>query len=180
MFKQERRVGLARIGWLELDGLKVKTPFIIDYLDKPEIVDKIDFGIAPTVLKEIDKHRFEILGSKDENLIVATGLSVLSPRKLVETLLELRMSSFKPLYAVALAEPVNIPLLLYLGVDIFDNILAIAKAYRGIYFTEFGEVELSKLKELPCNCPVCLDKSPDDLDAKDVARHNTLVMQKVL
>ncbi len=173
MFRQERRLGFARIG--EFRGFK--TPLIIDYLNKPEFIEDIDFGIAPTVLKDLDEDRFEVLKSKDENVIVATGLSTLSPKDVVRHVYNLRVSSFKPLYTVALATPLNIPLLYYMGVDIFDNIIAIAKGYQGIYMTEFGEIDADKIKEVTCFCPSCLN---NDFSEEGLAKHNTYVMKKVL
>lgn len=177
MFRQERRFGFARVGFLELQGKKYKTPLLIDFTEKPEIVDLMDFGKAPTVLKEFDEYRFEILKSKDENFIIATGLSTLSPKDLVEYVYNLRVSSYKPLYAVALAKPINIPLLYYMGVDIFDNILAIIKAYEGVYMTEFDEIDADRLKEVVCSCPSCQN---GDFSEEGLARHNTFVMKKVL
>ncbi|WP_457550848.1 archaeosine synthase subunit alpha [Archaeoglobus sp.] len=176
MFRQERRLGFARIGYIELEG-KYRTPLLIDYLEKPKILECIDFGKAPTVLEEIDKKRFEVLRSKDENFVIATGLSTLNPKKLVEYIYKLRTSTYKPLYTVALAKPSNIPLLFYMGVDIFDNILAIVKGYQGIYMTEFEEIDADKVKEPMCCCPSCVN---GDFSEEGLAKHNTFVMKRVL
>jgi archaeosine synthase len=177
MFRQERRLGYARIGFVEVDGERYRTPLLIDYTKKPKIVDIMDFGKAPTVLEIIDRKRFEILGSKDRNFIILTGLSTLKPKELVEYIHKLRLSTYKPIYAVALATPLNLPLLYYMGIDIFDNILAIVKAYQGIYMTEFFEFNVESLKEPMCSCPVCLEQ---DFSFEGLAKHNTYVMKKVL
>ncbi len=174
MFRQERRFGFARVGII---NNKYKIPLIINYLEKPEILKQMDFGKAPTVLEEIDKMRFEVLKSKDENFIIATGLSTLNPKKLVEYIYKLRTSTYKPLYTVALATPLNIPLLYYMGVDIFDNIIAIVKGYQGIYMTEFDEIDADRIKEPICCCPSCANC---DFSEEGLARHNTFVMNKVL
>ncbi len=183
MISLEKRDGLARVGKLEVDGIAFEAPLMIDFLRKSEfkeLIDKIDFGKAPYVLKEIDPKRFEVLKSKDENFIVVTGLSVLSPRKLVETLIELRTGSFKPLYTPALATPKNLPLLVYFGVDIVDNILPIFKAYEGIYMLENCEFELKSLRSLPCNCEICSSHGVKDLDEEMLAEHNTAVLRRQL
>ena len=171
----EKRDGLARICKLELDS-KIETPTMLDVEDLKSL--KIDFGKAPYILKDIDPERFEILKSKEERLVVATGLKVLSPRRLVELLLELRESTHKPIYTPALATPKNLPLLIYLGVDIVDNVLPIMKAYEGIYMLENCEFELESLKTLPCNCEVC--RSNEELDEELLAIHNTNVLRRQL
>ena len=168
----EKREGLARICRIKLDGKSIETPTIIDPREF-----EIDFGKAPYVLKDIDPHRFEILGSKEDRLIVATGMNVLSPRRLVETLIELRKDP-KPLYTPALATPKNLPLLVYLGVDIVDNIVPVMKAYEGIYMLENCEFELDSLKTLPCSCRVCREHK--ELDEELLAIHNMEVMKRQL
>jgi len=181
MISLEKRDGVARIGKLEINGKSLETPLMIDFLKRyefEELIGRIDFGKAPYVLKEIDPKRFEILRSRDENFIVATGLSVLSPRKLVETLIELRKDSFKPLYTPALATPKNLPLLVYFGVDIVDNIIPIVKAYEGRYMLENCEFDLKSLKSLPCNCEICQSHSVKDLDEELIAKHNTEVLRR--
>ncbi len=181
MINLEKRDGVARIGKLEINGRMFEVPLMIDFLERYEfedLISRIDFGIAPYVLKDIDSKRFEVLRSRNENLIVATGLSVLSPRKLVETLIELRDGSFKPLYTPALATPKNLPLLVYFGVDIVDNILPIVKAYEGIYMLENCEFELKSLKSLPCNCEICRNHSVKDMDEELIAKHNTAVLRR--
>ncbi len=174
MFRQEKRFGLARVGTIELKGKRLKTPTIIDYMDRSNILDLIDFGKAPRVLEILDEDKFRVLGSKDENVVVLTGLSTLKPKELVEFIYRLRMSTHKPIYAVAIATPLNLPLLYYMGIDLFDNIVAILKAYQGIYMTEFGEFEFDRPV---CNCPVCLK---GDFSHEGLARHNTFVMNRVL
>ncbi len=167
----EKRDGVARICRTELG----ETPLMIDFTEKSEI--SIDFGKAPYPLKEIDPERFEILKSKDERINVATGLAVLSHRKLVETLIELRRDG-RLLYTPALATPKNVPILIYLGVDIVDNIVPIIKAYEGIYMLENAEFEIDSLRALPCNCEVCRNSSPKDMDEEKIAKHNTFILKR--
>ena len=177
MFRQEKRFGFARVGFIEIEGKKHRIPMLIDFTEKSKIVDMIDFGKSPTVLKEIDEYRFKILRSRDENFIIATGLSTLNPKKLVEYIYELRKSSYKLLYTVALAKPSNIPLLYYMGVDVMDNILAIVKAYEGVYMTEFEERDVDKIKDVNCKCKSCQES---DFSEEGLAEHNTFIMKKVL
>ncbi|AEA46775.1 archaeosine synthase subunit alpha [Archaeoglobus veneficus] len=180
----ERRDGLARLAVLEVDGMRYQTPMMIDFLQKERFsfVDSIDFGYAPYALKSIDEVRFEMLRSRDENFTIATVCC--RPREIVESLLELRMSSLKPIYAPAIATPMNLPLLVYLGVDIVDNILPIVKGYEGVYMLTDAEFSVDMLKELPCNCPVCseygaeMKKLGNEERGKLLARHNTAVLEQ--
>jgi len=192
----EKRDGLARLAKLEIDGKSYPTPMMIDFLKddsvkqcltdrKPMVYDfpinSIDFGYAPYALKKIDEMRYEVLKSKDENFLIGTVCCM--PRDVVDELIEIRFSGFKPLYAPALATPFNIPLLIYLGVDVVDNILPIIRGYQGIYMLPDAEFEVGSLKELPCNCPICSEYGIKlkELEADErglaLARHNTTVME---
>lgn len=59
------------------------------------------------------------------------------------------------LYLPALATPENVSLLVYLGADVVDDVLAVAKAYQGLYLTQDGEFRPEELDELPCTCEAC-------------------------
>ena len=177
MFYPERRDGFARIGKIEIGSRRIATPYMIDYFNDKDTIEKIEFGKAPYVLKYIAEEVYERLRAENEELNVATGLSVLSPRQLVKAFSELRSS--KPLYAVAAATPTNVSLLIYLGADIVDNILAIAKGYDGVYFLGDVEVKLENLKELPCSCKFCENANLEDLSNpfEVAAKHNTEVLR---
>ncbi len=176
----EKRDGLARLAEIEIDGKSYRTPMMIDFL-RDKFPNSIDFGYAPYALKNIDELRYNILKSKDENFLIGTVCC--TPRDVVNQLLELRLSSFKPLYAPALATPLNTPLLVYLGVDVVDNILPIIRGYQGIYMLPDSEFNIDTLKELPCSCSVCseygikLKKLEGEEKGLALARHNTAVME---
>lgn len=187
----EKRDGCARIASLEVDGNQFKLPLMIDFLNRDQfepLIEKMDFGIAPYSLKNFDERRYEVLKSRDDNFIIATGLKVLPPRKLVEALIELRSRNYiKALYTPALATPQNIPLLIYLGVDIVDNILPIIEAYKGVYMLSDTSFQIESLKELPCSCPVCSKYTAQDLNSMEyeersklIAIHNTTVLETQL
>ncbi len=172
MFYLEKRDGFARRGVLEVDGRRISTPYVIDvYSDK--FVE--DFGKAPYPVKFISEKIYEKLKPRDRNFEVLTGLSALSPRDLVKAV----PKSCKPVYATAAATPANASFLIYLGVDLVDNVLAIAKAYEGVYFLGDVEVEFKKLKELPCSCRYCREMK--DLEGERlyeaIAGHNTEMLK---
>ena len=186
MLLVEKRDGRARIGKLKINNKEFNTPLLIDFLKKEnfELVYSMDFGLAPYSVREIDFDRYKVLGSKDNDFVILTGLKVLQPRKLVEVFNSL--NTLKPIYTPALADPINLPLLIYLGVDIVDNIIPIIEAYNGIYYTNDAKFDFKTLKELPCNCPICkggIDKLKD-AEYKErsclIALHNTEIMYSQL
>ncbi len=177
MFYPEKRDGFARIGKIEINGERIATPYMIDYFNDKDIIERIEFGKAPYALKYIAGEVYERLKARNDEVEVATGLSTLPPRQLVKAFSELRGS--KPLYAVAAATPTNVSLLIYLGADIVDNILAIAKGYDGVYFLGDVEVRLENLKELPCSCKFCRNANLEDLSEpfEVAAKHNTEILR---
>jgi archaeosine synthase len=191
MISLEKRDCLARIAELEVEGASFKLPLMINFLDKDfelqKLLEKMDFGIAPYVLKKFDEGRFEKLRSKNKEFIIGTGLRTLLPRDLAETLLELRERDYmKVLYTPALATPQNLPMLIYFGVDMVDNILPIISAYKGVYMLGDAELRIDLLKDLPCNCWVC-SKYASDIKSMEygersrvIALHNTAMLESQL
>ncbi len=87
------------------------------------------------------------------------------------------------LYAPALATPLNLAMLVYMGVDIVDETLSIIRGYQDIYLTNSGEYHLDRLHELPCTCAVCsgdLIKLPKKERAEALSRHNSLKLGEEL
>ena len=183
MFYLEKREGFARIGRIEINGKTLETPCILDFSDEEmkNVLKSINFGYAPYIVKYLNERIYEALKPKEDRLEILTGLSVLNPYELIRIFKELKFN--KPIYAVASATPLTIPILVYLGVDIFDNILAIAKAYQGIYFFEDFEIGINDLKSFPCSCEACKQlKSNKDLSYEEkselIAKHNTEVLKR--
>ncbi|MDI9611024.1 MAG: archaeosine synthase subunit alpha [Archaeoglobales archaeon] len=170
MFYTEKRDGFARLGVLEINGLSIRTPAMLE----GDILKKIDFGKAPYAVKKILPEVYEKLKPKGE-IEILTGLPTMSPREIADAFSELR--SVKPLFAVACAGPKNASLLIYLGADLVDNVMAVAKAYRGIYFLNDLEVKIEKLKAFPCNCKFCKSQELSKLSKDEIleitALHNT-------
>ncbi|MCZ7385164.1 MAG: archaeosine synthase subunit alpha [Candidatus Methanoperedens sp.] len=110
-------------------------------------------------------------------------------RELVESIIRLKENTRADslLYAPALATPENLSMLVYLGVDIVDETLAIIKAYQDIYLTNSGEHHLDRLHEFPCACSVCLANTPTELIKKPkkeraefLSSHNSLKLAEEL
>lgn len=99
-------------------------------------------------------------------------------RAVLDSIIRIRNGT-KPdtaLYLPALATPENVALLVWLGADIVDDVLAVAKAYQGLYLTEDGESKIEEMEELPCNCEAC-SKHADEMKSGPhrnelIAEHN--------
>jgi archaeosine synthase len=166
-----KRDGWGRIAKIEIEGVgEVITPAIL----KMEDLSKIEFGLVPYSLREFDSATFEKFNSHN-SFLLATGLSALPPRKIVELLIDLRMKNIiKPLLVTGLALPQNLPFLVYIGADLFDNSMAIMLAHKRVYFHENGFLSYDKMKYIPCSCNACNKlKSGDDDVVSLLREHNT-------
>jgi archaeosine synthase len=100
-----------------------------------------------------------------------------NPRMLLDTVIHIKNNTppDTALYAPALATPENLCLLIYLGIDIVDDILPTIKAYDGIYMMPDREYKLSDLPVLPCSCSVCSNTSVEDLQEMSVLKRGKLL-----
>lgn len=115
-----------------------------------------------------------------ERRLVRIGSSsrlIKMPRLLVEVMFLLRqtLNPNSAIYFPA-APPWAIPLLVFLGVDLLDNLYAYTATANWMYLTPRAEYSLTKLQELPCNCSVCSGKLPEELTWEELLRHNQKVM----
>ncbi|MEM1956918.1 MAG: archaeosine synthase subunit alpha [Archaeoglobaceae archaeon] len=174
MFYTEKRDGFARLGVLELEE-KIRTPAMLE----GKSLEKFDFGKAPYAVKKLFPDVYERLKPKGD-VAILTGISTMMPKEINDAFSELRGT--RAIFAVACATPLNVSTLIYLGADLVDNLMAIAKAYRGIYF--FGDLEISveKLERFPCNCEHCKQQKIKELKKEDVyeivAKHNSEVLRQ--
>jgi predicted RNA-binding protein len=94
-------------------------------------------------------------------------------RKLVEVITAIR-EAVSPNTAIYLSDvpPHLLPILVYMGVDLFDLKFAILGAHEGRYLTMSGIRNRDKLSEYPCSCSVCASSKPGELDFKQLLSHN--------
>jgi len=67
-------------------------------------------------------------------------------------------------HAFGLGHPMLFGLAVALGCDIFDSAAYALFAKDKRYITNYGTKKISELEYLPCSCPVCHNKNPNDLD----------------
>ncbi|MDF1557302.1 MAG: archaeosine synthase subunit alpha [ANME-2 cluster archaeon] len=102
-----------------------------------------------------------------------------NPRVLLETVTHIRNNTppDTALYAPALATPENLALLIYLGVDVVDDTLAVVRAFDDIYMMPGGEYRLKDLFELPCGCSICSNTSVAALNEMESPQRGELIAQ---
>lgn len=81
------------------------------------------------------------------------------------------------LYAPALATPENLALLIYLGIDVVDDVLPTIRAFDDAYLMPDGTYRLSALFQLPCRCSVCDNTSAEALKNMDMRTRGELIAQ---
>ena len=103
------------------------------------------------------------------DLYVMEGAGTLenNARKLLKILIALKsqISQDSALYAPSLALPENVAMLVYLGIDVFDDTRTEIAAYSDQYLTAAGRFYLDSLTEFPCKCKVCASLTPEELRA---------------
>ena len=83
-----------------------------------------------------------------------------------------RASEDTGLYLAGCADPMNVAMLVYAGVDLVDTSAAAAAGYDGHYQTAMGMTPAADLTERPCMCPVCEQGEGPLLDPSAIAAHN--------
>ena len=69
----------------------------------------------------------------------------------------------KPLHLFGAGHPMMFALAVALGCDIFDSASYALFARNGRYMTPQGTAKIEDLEYLPCNCPACYQKTPDQV-----------------
>ena len=213
-YEVRKRDGAARIGKLSLNGgNQAQTPLMLrtESLSGKRIEDEIKVISAedtnfedlfseetwstlrgtlllPEVHPSFTKVEEAIPSLFVDFFVLSFASNMLSsPRDFVRRVIDAR-NSIPPdvaLWVPAIATAENAALLFYMGVDVIDDTNAVIRGYQGIYQVEEGEVRLSELDDLPCNCSVCSSSSIEELRGKNnkdrallIARHNTLLLDK--
>ncbi len=105
------------------------------------------------------------------------------PRLLVEIVTRIR-EAVKPNTVLYLpgAPPALMPVLAYMGVDLFDSSHAIRAALRGHYLTRHESYPVDRIKELPCSCRVCISGSAERLrnSTNLLVKHNILQLLELV
>ncbi|HUI39303.1 MAG TPA: archaeosine synthase subunit alpha [Methanothrix sp.] len=116
--------------------------------------------------------------------VLASAGCLRSPRDLVGAVVGVRDRTppDTAIYAPALATPVNLAFLVYLGIDLIDSTRAVADAHFGRYHTRDGVFAFEEMTELPCRCESCrtLAENQDLPISGLLASHNLLKLEEEL
>jgi len=146
----------------------------------PDEVHQEAFEISREYFNEF----FSIVSPKWDKIdsfiyIMANAKELFSnPRNFVENIVKIREKiGYSLLYAPGIANPINLPILCYAGIDLFDSLDVIIKTRKGIYFTSEQEYKIEEIEDYPCSCKYCTK----DIDGfNDLLMHNYNVMQNEL
>ncbi len=166
------RDGFSKLGVVKIDGESFQTPGVIPFEKLKNLNSRVSLK-----LKIIDERRFEVLRVKSEIFIFNTPLD--NPFDFVSLLKDylLNNKEFRVFYAPAMATAYNIPILSYFGMDIFDTALAELAAELGIFMTESGNINASKIKENFCHCSICEKEGEEVLKNRELLKeHNINLM----
>ena len=184
-FELQERDGLARVGRLEIDGIRFDTPAIA-FIDTPDHeaprkslrvrtddrASKGDIKISPSEYSRTGEDRSadamlwpgcrgspyaDATPSGNFAILPETSAMLLDSRKFVGAAAKLKDGPdlLKPAYCSVMGLPHRLAFLAYLGFDVFDSIPLIASADNGTYLTNSGTLVYDRIKDLPCPCPAC-------------------------
>ncbi len=86
---------------------------------------------------------------------------------------------YRPTHLFGAGHPMMFALAVAMGCDLFDSAAYVLYARDGRYITSEGTLHLEELSYLPCECPICVEHSSDELRrapqderVRLLARHN--------
>ena len=135
---------------------------------------KEDYSIIPGEQNLID----ETLKNNDTTLLIVANSSQLfqHSKRFVDYIVHLREKTGyqKIIYLPSIGNPINLALLTYMGVDLFDSTQAITAARNNQLFLPNGLFHKNDLEELPCLCPACnkYKGKPSEMSFKNILEHN--------
>ena len=102
-------------------------------------------------------------------------------RKFIEFMLKIREEiSFETLIYLSFTPLELIPILCYLGIDLFDTYELRIQAYKGKILLNNNYFKLSNLSEIPCKCDVCRNKNISEIKPEDIISHGINTIRELL
>jgi len=166
-FNVIKRDGPGRIGDLTINKKSIATPNIY-------FVNTTRFK-APHFADLTISNKDDL--NKSEGLFIVENAQQLfqKSKKFVDSVVEFKKESYdKALFLPTVGEPVNLALLVYLGIDLFDSISAITAARNDEILFPTGKINKKNLRELSCNCPICskYKGKPSEMNFDEILNHN--------
>jgi archaeosine synthase len=76
------------------------------------------------------------------------------------------------LYLPNVATPMNLALLVYIGIDAVDTTGLLQAARNQLLLFPTGAYPKKTLKTSPCHCPICIKRHPEEMTFDDILQHN--------
>ncbi|UXD21514.1 7-cyano-7-deazaguanine tRNA-ribosyltransferase [Ignicoccus pacificus DSM 13166] len=156
------------------------------------VTSPVQGGLYP----EIRGYATRVYISEGADLLAVGGIVPLMVsykfKELVDVIAPVMLSrnAGTPVHAFGAGHPLIFPLLVAMGVDMFDSAMYILAAKDGRYLTPWGTLkveELVKLRDFPCDCDVCSKYTPRDLTGMSktelirfLAMHNLNIAWKMV
>jgi len=202
-FRIDGRDGPSRIGKIKLNNKKITSPNIFfihtNRYRSPSYADiiltnienktnKLSLKFTKNIILDHklikdDKAFFE-LKDKDIYTLKYASQTFKKPKRFVKTIIKNKeeIGYQKIMYTPSIAEPKNLSLLVYLGIDFFDSVKAIIYARNKTMFSLDGNLKIKDLEENPCMCPTCINinKEIKDMTFEDILNHNYNILYSEL
>ena len=181
LFIESNRIKAPSFSDIILSSIKKNhsKPYIYFNDDLLKINSDFYFDIKDKELKNVYVQNLEITEKEKNNSIFAVKYALQIFEKTHNfsyfiTKARENIGYQKPLYIPSIANPINISLLCYLGLDFFDSTAAIIAARNNILFFSHGLFKKDELFELCCNCYSCakITKKPSEMNFKEILNHN--------
>ena len=145
--------------------------------DLPDQIDKTDtIWVGPIqggrYLDLIEKSSIAVSNISDFGMFALGSVVELMSNYQYETVIEMILTAKKflnpaiPLHLFGAGHPSMFPFIVAAGCDSFDSAAFALYAQDDRYITTTQTFLLEELEEFPCNCPVCISLSPDEVKKK--------------
>ena len=180
-FEIKERDGLARVGTLEIDGVKHETPTIAYATTQARPAGSLGLSLAgggsPGDLvvarsgfdggDDTDAHlrpgfrgsRYAPVGPEGAFHVLSDPAALLLDSSAFADAIEAAKGPenlMRPVYLSSAALPHRLALLAYCGIDVLDSVAISMASENGMYLTNSGILDHGRLKALPCSCPACI------------------------
>ena len=137
-----------------------------------------DYSIVPGDEQYIDDYKKEEL----QSLVIISNAKQLyaQEKRFVDFIIKLKekIGNERCIYFPRIANPKNIALLSYLGIDLFDSLSSIISARENTLQFSYSDYKIRDLIELPCKCEFCNKKDAKKMSFNDILNHNYLELYK--
>jgi len=189
-FKIIARDETSKIGEIKLNNKNIIFPNIL-FVDTDRFKSP---NFSEINLTDINKNFDEFLDLENKEFFFKFNSNILAvkyanqifsqTKKFTKIIIENRKKTFYDslLYIPSIAEPSNLSILAYMGIDFFDSTKAIINARKKTMFFCSGNIKVDDIIENPCTCQICskLKKKPKEMTFEEILNHNYNILYSEL